>query len=159
MRKLVLLVFFGLLCSCELFTPAEEQTKNKVNEELLTIDWNDVDSYPLFADRCDENVSKQVQRGCFQTVILDYFSKALKNVQFQVDKDLNDTVYVHFLIDEHGFVSVTEIEENQAVLNEIKDFNTKISNQLNNLTTVRPALKRGIPVSLHFKLPIVLNTN
>ncbi|MEX0314763.1 MAG: hypothetical protein AB3N18_11340 [Allomuricauda sp.] len=158
MRKLILLSFLGLFASCELFTSKEEQTKNRVNEELLAIDWNDVDQYPLFDD-CDETVAKQVQQECFQTVILGYFSKALDSLQFQVDKDLNDTVYVHFIIDEHGFISVTEVEENQAVLNEIEDFNTKISNQLNDLTTVRPALKRGIPVSLRFKLPIVLNTN
>lgn len=158
MRKLIFFSLFGLFMSCELFTSKEEQTKKRVNEELLAIDWNDVDQYPLFDD-CDETVSKQIQRECFQTVILGYFSRGLDSLQFQVDTDLNDTVYVHFVIDEHGFISVTEIEENQAVLNEIKDFNSKISDQLNDLTTVSPALKRGIPVSLRFKLPIILNTD
>ncbi len=158
MRKLVVLSFFGLLASCELFMSKEDKTQEIVREELSTINWNDIEKYPLFDD-CDENASKQIQRECFQTVLLGYFSKALDSLEFQVDKDLNDTVYVHFEIDEHGFILVKDVEENQAVLNEIENFNTKISKQLNDLTTVKSAHKRGIPVSIRFRLPIVLNTN
>jgi hypothetical protein len=72
---------------------------------------------------------------------------------------LNDTVYVDFLIDEHGFISVLNVEEKTSVLNEIADFNAKITARLNDLTTVAPALKRGNPVSLRFRLPLLLNTN
>ena len=91
--------------------------------------------------------------------MMAYFSKAMDGLQFQVDNDLNDTTYIDFLIDEHGFITILNVEENTEILNEISDFNTKVSNRLNDLTTVAPALKRGIPVALKFRLPIVLNTN
>ncbi|WP_298929820.1 hypothetical protein [uncultured Allomuricauda sp.] len=158
MRKFLLISCLGLLASCELFMSKEDKTQKMVNEELLSIDWNDVDQYPLFED-CDETATKQAQRECFQSVMLNHFSKALEGLQFQVDKDLNDTMYIDFSIDEHGFISVLNVEENTAILNEISDFNAKISDRLNDLTTVAPALKRGIPVGLKFRLPIVLNTN
>lgn len=158
MRKLVLLIIFmGLFVSCELFESKEDKTQKLVNEELLAIDWNDVDQYPLFED-CDETASKDAQQECFQNVITEYFSEALSELKFEVRNDMNDTVYIDFLIDEHGFISVLNVEEKTAVLNEISDFNSKISEQLNDLTTVAPALKRGNPVSLRFRLPLVLNT-
>ncbi|UII77120.1 hypothetical protein LV716_04850 [Flagellimonas sp. HMM57] len=158
MRKFLVLCFFGLLASCELFTSKEDKTQEIVNKELLEIDWNDVDQYPLF-EKCDETATKQAQRDCFQSVMMEYFTKAMDGLQFQVERDLNDTTYIDFLIDEHGFITILNVEENTEILNEIGDFNTKVSNRLNDLTTVAPALKRGIPVALKFRLPIVLNTN
>ncbi|SDQ23214.1 hypothetical protein [Flagellimonas zhangzhouensis] len=159
MRKLWSITFFlGLLVSCELFESKEVKTQKLVNEELLAIDWNDVDQYPLFED-CDETADKEAQRECFQNVISEYFAEALAGLEFQVRNDLHDTVYIDFLIDEHGFISVLNVEEKTSVLNEISNFNDKISARLNDLTTVAPALKRGNPVGLRFRLPLVLNTN
>ena len=159
MQKLLFLFFlFGLFVSCELFESKEEKTQKLVNEELLAIDWNDVDQYPHF-DSCDETATKQAQRECFQRVMLDSFSNALDSLEFQVNHDLNDTVYIDFVIDEHGFISVLNVEEKTSVLNEITDFNTKVTELLNDLTTVAPALKRGNPVSLRFRLPLILNTH
>lgn len=159
MQKFVLLIILmGLFVSCELFESKEDKTQKLVNEELLSIDWNDVDQYPLFED-CDETASKEAQQECFQNLITEYFSEALAGLQFRVWNDMNDTVYVDFLIDEHGFISVLNVEEKTSVLNEISDFNNKVSERLNDLTTVAPALKRGNPVSLRFRLPLVLNTD
>ena len=50
------------------------------------------------------------------------------------------------------------MEEKNTVLNEISDFNLRVSERLNDLTTVAPALKQGNPVGLRFRLPLVLNT-
>ncbi len=158
MRKCLVVLCLTLLASCELFMSNEDKTKKKVNEELLGIDWNDVDNYPLFVDECDETAPKQIQKECFQSVMLASFAEALGDLQFQVKNDLNDTMYVDFEIDEHGFILVSNMEENVDILNEIKDFNTLLSERLNDLTTVKPAHKRGIPVSLRFRLPIVLKT-
>ena len=90
--------------------------------------------------------------------MLEQLSKALEGMEFEVNNDLNDTVLLDFLIDEHGFITVQSVEERSAVLQEIEDFNATISKRLNDLTTVAPALKRGVPVSIRFRLPVVLNT-
>lgn len=158
MRKICLVCCFGLLISCELFMTKEERAQKMVNEELLSIDWNDVDQYPLF-DVCDETAVKEAQRECFQNVMADYFSEALAGLSFEVEQDINDTLYIDFLIDEHGFISVLELGEGSTALGDIKDFKRKISRRLNDLTTVAPALKRGSPVSLRFRLPLLLNTD
>ncbi len=143
--------------SCDLFKSMEDRTEDMVHEKMSTIDLNEVDGYPYF-EACDENASKAVQRECFQTVMLSYFSKALDDLQFQVNKDLNDTIYVDFIIDEHGFITVREVEENSKVLGEIENFNELVTERLNEITTVSPAHKRGIDVGMRIRLPLVLNT-
>lgn len=158
MRKMCLLCCFGLLVSCELFMSKEEKAQKLVNEELLSIDWNDVDQYPLF-DVCDETAVKEAQRECFQNVMADYLSEVLADLEFEVEQDINDTVYIDFLIDEHGFISVLELDAMTASMKGIEDFDKKITERLNNLATVAPALKRGNPVSLRFRLPLLLNTD
>src|SRR5690606_22490442 len=158
MRKMCLLCCFGLLVSCELFMSKEEKAQKLVNEEILSIDRNDVDQYPLF-DVCDETAVKDAQRECFQNVMADYLSEVLADLEFQVEQEINDTVYIDFLIDEHGFISVLELDAKNIPIKGVEDFDKKITQRLNNLSTVAPALKRGTPVSLRFRLPLLLNTN
>ena len=157
MRKLIWISFLGLLAACELFVSKEEATQKLVEEELLQIDWDDVDQYPLF-DACREDLPKPEQRLCFENTMITQLSKALEGMEFVVDADLNDTIMVDFLIDEDGFIFVQNVEEKEAVLSEIKNFNSEVTRRLNDLTTVAPAINRGIPVSVRFRLPIVLNT-
>ncbi|MDC6367679.1 MULTISPECIES: hypothetical protein [Flavobacteriaceae] len=157
MRKFLFFSCFALFASCELFMSKEEQTQKLVNDELLAIDWNDVDQYPLF-DNCDETAPKQIQRECFENGMLRIAEQALDSLQFEVQNDLNDTVVIEFKVDEHGFITVEQIKDSPEILNEISNFNIQIKSRLKDLT-VAPALKRGNPVSLRFKLPIVINTN
>jgi hypothetical protein len=144
--------------SCNFFQSQEKQTEKLINEELLAIDWNDVDQYPLF-ENCDETATKNEQRICFQETMMSYFSTAFGDVEFEVDNDLNDTLYIDFLIDEHGFMTVLEIQEKDKLYGVLPNLKGEISERLNNLTTVAPALKRSTPVSVKFRLPLVLNTN
>ncbi|MEO1486070.1 MAG: hypothetical protein AAFU57_09990 [Bacteroidota bacterium] len=156
-RFFVLLLGISLT-SCDFFISQEKITEDLVEEELYQIDWNEVDQYPLF-DACRESLPKPEQRACFESTMLEQLSKALEGMTFEVDNDLNDTVLLDFKIDEHGFIRVQSVEERSAVLQEIEDFNATITKRLNDLTTVAPALKRGVPVSIQFRLPVVLNTN
>ncbi|MDT0620900.1 hypothetical protein [Croceitalea vernalis] len=157
MQKFLFLLMVVFLTSCELFQSKAVRTENKVQEDLLAIDWNDVDSYPLF-DTCDENAPKSTQRSCFQENMFNYFSSAFSDAQFEVDTDINETLHVDFKIDEHGFITILEIEENVKINELLPGFNAEISSRLNDLTTVAPALKQGNPVSMKFRLPLVLNT-
>ena len=160
MRKLLGLFILGLgLTSCELFMSTQEKTDKLVHDELNRVNWNEVDSFPLFVGECDELASKEVQQDCFQTTLMRYFSTAVADLQFQVDSELNDTIYVDFKVDEDGFILISNVEESTKVLNEIPNFNELISERLHDLTTVRAATYRGIPVEIRVRLPIVLNTH
>ncbi|PRX57551.1 hypothetical protein [Flagellimonas meridianipacifica] len=157
MRKLIWISFFGLLTACDFFVSKEEATQKLVEEKLLQIDWDDVDQYPLF-DACREDMLKPEQRACFEDTMMTQLNKALEDMEFEVKNDLNDTVLIDFLIDEHGFITIQNVEEKAKVLKEIENFNSEVTRRLNDLTTVAPAIKQGIPVSVRFRLPIILNT-
>lgn len=158
MRKLGILCLLCLVASCHWFSSKEAKTQKLVDEELGQIDWNDVDQYPLF-DNCDEYASKPEQRECFQNTLLSHFSKALQDFEFTLDKDLEDTIYVDFLVDKEGAITVLEIEENPVLQEQIPEFNDIIDKSLKNLPKVGPAIKRSMPVDAKFRIPIVLNTN
>ena len=157
MRKFLLFSSVALLASCELFMSKEDQTQKLVDDELLSIDWNDVDKYPLF-EACDEMAPKEIQRDCFQAEMVQIASQALDSLSFEVQNDLNDTIVIEFKVDEHGFITIEQIGDNSQVLEEIDGLNDQIRNKLKDLT-VAPAIKRGSPVSMRFRIPVILNTN
>ncbi len=146
------------MASCNWFASREAKTQKLVEAELQSIDWNDVDQYPLFDD-CDETVTKIIQRECFENTLLLHFSMTLQDFEFVLDKDVDDSIYVDFLVNKEGSVTVLDIEQNSAVQEQIPEFNGIITQSLKSLPRVEPALKRGIPVDAKFRIPIVLNTN
>ena len=61
---LMVLVLCGFI-SCDFFESKDKKTQKLVDQELLEIDFNDVDDYPLFDD-CDETATKEQQKSCFE---------------------------------------------------------------------------------------------
>ena len=135
-----------------------QKTQELVNKEMLAIDWNDVDNYPLF-ESCDESTSKTVQRECFESELLTHFSATLQEFEFVIDPGVDHTVFVDFLVDQDGKITVVNIGKDKRIDELMPEFNGVISQSLRNLPPLAPALKRGIPVSAKFRIPIVLNSN
>lgn len=158
MRKLMAIVVLCCCFSCDLFESKEKKTQKLINQEIGTIDWNDVDNYPLF-ENCDESTSKTVQRECFESELLTHFSATLQEFEFVIDPEVDHTVFVDFLIDREGKIIVVNIEKDKRIDGLMPEFNGVISQSLRNLPPLAPALKRGIPVSAKFRIPIVLNSN
>jgi hypothetical protein len=128
-----------------------------VEQQMQEIDWNQIDQYPLF-DNCDETAPKTAQKECFETTLLAHLSEMLKGFEFTLEGEVDDILFVDFLIDRDGSISLLEMEENMKVSNQIPEFENLIVQSLMDLPAVVPALKRGIPVSAKFRLPIVLKT-
>ena len=146
-----------LLSSCNLFTSTEEKTQRLVEKELQAINWNDVDQYPLFDD-CDETMSKSAQKECFENTLLLHFSMILQEFEFILDKDVEGVVYVDFLVEKEGKISVLNIDKNSIIQEQIPEFDGIISRSLKSLPALGPALKRGIPVNAKCRIPIILNS-
>lgn len=158
MRKLGIVCLLCLLASCEWFESKDSRTKKLVEAELQGIDWNDVDQYPLFAD-CDETAAKEAQKHCFEQTLLLHFSMTLQDFEFVLEEAVPDTIYVDFLVDRDGGISVLDIERDPEIQNQNPEFNGVVTQCLKSLPRVAPALKRGIPVSAKFRIPLVLNTH
>ena len=146
------------MTSCDWFDSKEARTQKLVEEELQEIDWNDVDQYPLFND-CDETAGKAEQRECFQNTLLLHFSMALQDFEFVANSDMDDSIYVDFLVDREGAIAILDIGNTGEIKEQLPDFDTIITQSLKSLPKIDPALKRGIPVNVKLRIPIVLNTN
>ena len=149
---------FCLFTSCDWFTSKEEKTQELVNEEMRNINFNEVDKYPLF-DNCDEMLDKTGQLDCFQNTLLEQYTGTLEDFEFQFVSDINTSIYVDFLVDYKGEISVLEVQRNQDIENQIPEFRSIITQSLKGLPPLSPALKRGVPVSSKFRIPIIVNSN
>jgi hypothetical protein len=147
-----------LLVSCEWFPSREARTRQLVEEEIRSINWNEVDQFPLF-EACDETAPRAEQRECFQNTLVMHLSMALQDFEFRTEGPLSDTLYVDFMVDNQGGVSVLSMEENEALSRENPEFERIVSGSLRSLPRLQPALKRGIPVATRFRIPLVISTH
>lgn len=158
MHRLTILIFLGLMTSCDLFVSKDKKTQELVNKELLEIDWNDVDSYPLF-ETCDENTTKTAQRECFENELLKHFAKTLNEFEFILERDIDPTVIVDFLVDKNGRITIVDIEKDSTINKQMPEFDGIIRQSLKRLPPLAPAIKRAVPVKAKFRIPIVLKSN
>lgn len=155
-RFLVVLLSFGL-ASCNFFESKEKRTQELINAELQQIDWNSIDSYPLFLE-CDETESKENQKQCFEQKLTTHFETTLNEFEFVIDSDSNPTVFVTFVIAVDGRINIITIDKDASIVKQMPEFDGVVSQSLKNIPAIAPALKRGIPVSTKFRIPIQLNT-
>lgn len=157
MRKLLTIFILCGLTSCSLFESKDEKTQKLVDNEMLQIDWSDVDDYPLFSD-CDETVSKALQKTCFEEKLLLHLSKDLQEFQLTSETEIKDVVFLDFKIENDGSITIVNIENKEIFGSQMEKFEAKVVSSLKSLPSIEPALKRGIPVSAKFRIPIFLNS-
>lgn len=146
------------LNACELFESRQARTQKLVDDEIRTINFNEVDQFPLF-DACDESVAKPEQQACFQNTLLLHLSMTLQDFEFRSEDRILDTVYIDFRIDNQGVISILSVGENQELAAQNPEFERIVTGSLRSLPRLQPALKRGIPVTTRFRLPLVLQTD
>jgi hypothetical protein len=126
-----------------------------VKEELETFNWNEVDEYPSF-DNCNTSDTKALRKQCFQTTLTNHITSQLALRKIVVTEDLNDTIEMSFFISEKGDLRILNIESNPKITSQIPEINTFLTESLNNLPQISPAIKRGQQVKTEFKIPIII---
>lgn len=146
------------LGSCEWFPSRQVRTQQIVDARMQTIDWNRLDQFPLFG-ACDELANRAEQQECFQNTLTLHLSMTLQDFEFRSESALHDTIYIDFLIDNKGGLSILSIGENQALAAENPEFENIVARSLRSLPRLEPALKEGVPVAAQFRIPLVLKTD
>jgi len=157
MRNFLMVLVLCGFTSCSLFESTEKKTQKLVEKELQEIDWSDVDDYPLFGD-CDELVSKPIQKKCFEEKLLLHLSADLQEFQLMSETEIKDVVFLDFKIENDGTITILNIENKEIFGSQMKKFEDRVAESLKSLPRIEPALKRGIPVSAKFRIPIFLNS-
>ncbi len=159
MRKTLIIIFCFLSISCEFnFQIDKKITVDEfINEELKSLNWNDVDQYPVF-ENCLEINNVKNKNNCFVETITSSFRENLKTNNLVLNRTLIDTVRMVLKVDKIGKISI----ENMTISdqnNKYKEVITKsFENTVSSLPKLYPAIKRGQEVDVIFNIPIIIST-
>jgi len=157
-KALLLLLLFIGVSSCQFFETEKISSKTFLEEEIKSINWNDVDQYPIFQN-CENKIEKTSQKSCFETTLINHLYQSIQSKKTIVSTDLNETIVIDFTVNEKGILSVSNIKMDSILQNQLPLLENKIIQGLDSLQPIAPAYKRGIPVRTTFKLPIVIKTD
>ena len=159
MRKTLIIIFCFLSISCEFdFQIDKKITVDEfITEELKSLNWNDVDQYPVF-ENCLEINNVKNKNNCFVETITNSFRENLKTNNLVLNRTLIDTVRMVLKVDKIGKISI----ENMTISdqnNKYKEVITKsFENTVSSLPKLYPAIKRGQEVDVIFNIPIIVST-
>ncbi|WP_310994307.1 hypothetical protein [Aequorivita marina] len=147
-----------LATSCQFFETEKVSSEEIYNQELQTIDWSNVDSYPSFTN-CENAIEKSKQKECFINTISTQLYKSISNESMVAARDVYDTVKVNFEVSSHGELSIRKIKMDTLLQKEFPHLKQWLLQSVDSLQPVAPAYKRGIPVKTQFTLPVIIKTN
>lgn len=151
-------VFLVLATSCQYFETEKVSTETFYEEELKTINWNDVDQYPVFK-ACDSLQLKEAQKACFEKTLATHLCKTISSKHIIAMQSIfGDTVQLQMAVSKRGELSVENMEMDSVVQQEFPELQNWLLQSIDSIKIVAPAYKRGIPVATKFTLPIVFNT-
>lgn len=153
-KKYFFLLSLLFLSSCSFFAKKEEQHLSKMD---TIIDYTSVDIYPLFLN-CKELEEKNEQKHCFELEMSKKIYEALKLHSFEKNTDIQDTVWVKLIITKKGFITIEQIASNTLKKQKTRKIDSLLRLHLGKSTPLQPAVKRGIPVTTLFKIPIIYST-
>lgn len=152
-----LFISFGF-SSCQFFETEKISSETIIENEIKSINWNDVDSYPIFKE-CEGVSGKLETKSCFETTLSKHLYQSIQSDSMVVSTDLNQRVLINFQINEKGNLSVSEIEIDSILQAQIPLLKNNILSGLDSIQPIAPAYKRGIPVKTSFQLPLVIRTD
>ncbi|MEZ4793332.1 MAG: hypothetical protein R2783_07695 [Gelidibacter sp.] len=153
MKRIIFISILSILTSCDYFNKKKIDTETIVEEELKSINWNDVDEYPTFSI-CDSTDNKKT---CFEDVLRNRLNENLSKQDIVVTEDVSDTILLKIHIDNKGNFSIKNIVSNDVTKSQIPKLDSLLRHSFDSLPQIYPAIKRGQQVATEFNLPIVVN--
>lgn len=153
LRLLFGILFVSFCTSCDFISPGNATYQNLTISET-EVDYAVVDVYPLFrvCNGCDTNTKQNL---CFESVLVNSLEKTLNKNKIDINTLILDTVFVDILVDRKSKISFIKINASPKILQAIPNLDSILNSGLNELPEIiQPALKRGIPVDIQFRLPV-----
>jgi len=129
-----------------------------LEEELQTFNWNEVDEYPTFSV-CDFNSTKQEKKACFVQTLTVFITNYLQKDAIIVTQDIHDTINLNFKVTATGDLILLDTKIDSLTHNEIPKIKQLLTESLDSLPKIFPAIKRGQLVTTEFTLPIIVSVN
>ena len=151
-RVFLLLLGFFLCISCDKFS----FTKRNHMQALDTlVDFSLVDTFPSFKN-CDSIFDTAQKSDCFRKTIHFKIGKELEKYAFTIKDSISETVFVNLRISSKGNVFLEEVQSSEYCKTQLPELDSLLLLSIQNLPTMYPAIKRGIPVTTRYRLPILI---
>jgi hypothetical protein len=161
LRQIIAIFIFLFFTSCDLFSP---DTSMPQDQEIFSteVDYNTVDVYPLFR-ACNNCDAYEKQNLCFENVLVNNLEKALNKNEVVARKDVSSAadgfgpVFIDLLVSKTGKISITNIDTSAEIRASVPGIDSILKKGVEKLPVIiQPALKRGIPVEVQYRLQINL---
>lgn len=141
------------LASCSYFERWSKKEDIPIIDTI--IDFNSVDAFPLFPN-CKDIPAREKQQICFQMEMAQHIYTSLKAYDLNTRETVEDTVLVQLKVNASGKTTLSNIRIQEKTKHLLPNFDSIVRVSLDNLPELKPAIKRNIPVTTEFTLPIVL---
>jgi hypothetical protein len=157
MKYAFFLILSLSLSSCQFFKTEKISSETFYEEEVKTMNWNEVDTYPIF-DNCNAITEKEAGKECFFNTIKTEILYTLQQRNLIVHREVHEKLMVHIEVSENGVLLINTVEMDSLTKANFPNLEMWIKGSVYGLVPPLPALKRGIPVKTKFMLPVVLRT-
>jgi len=158
MKYSIFLLCTVIFCtSCQFFETEKISSETFYEEELKTIEWNEIDQYPAFSS-CKDLTEKIEQRDCFVNTLSSTFYQSIQEQKWTIMKTIHDTILLDISVTNKGMIQINKIEIDSLLGTHFPKMDEVLHNSIDSITLEAPAYKRGIPVNTRFTLPIALNS-
>ena len=119
----------------------------------MDLDYSSVDVSPSFRV-CDSLIEKDKKDTCFRTTLRQEIFSSLAKQVIQVPQSVDETIEVAITIQSNKEVKLTSIKSSDSLMAIVPSLKAILKKSVEELPAVYPAIKRGIPVTTVYKLPI-----
>ena len=154
-QKVALVALLSITAvSCQYFDKQVPSKDELLEKELKSINWQEVDEFPT-VDACDSITDKILRRQCFLDFLVINIQQRLNAEPLKVIYPNLDTIQMKVTIFPDAHVEFEPRLTDSLVYGKAT-VDSILQARLTNFPSVKPALKRDIPVKTQFVLPVVL---
>lgn len=157
MKYILLLVIVFTASSCQFFETQKISSDTFYEEEIKTIDWSEVDTYPQFIS-CTGFTEKEATKQCFINTLNNEILAFISPQKLISRQEINTKIVLHINVSETGKLGLETIAMDSIITKQFPGLKSTFQKVFDSIPPSLPALKRGIPVKTKFSLPVILKT-
>ena len=150
LRIFSLLLLFLLITSCDKLSFLKSE---KIQALDTIVNFSSVDTSPSFKE-CDSIIDKHQKSNCFRTTIHQKIGAELQKHQFIIKDSISEIVFVDLLINSKGKIVFEALASSEEMRIQLPQLDSVLRISVDKIPNVYAAIKRGIPVTTKYRLPI-----
>lgn len=150
MRYFIYICLLLSFVSCDYFSFEKNENLEKID---MDIDFTSVDVSPSFKV-CDTLIDKSKKTNCFRKTMRQEIYKSLTKHSIKLTHSIDETIEVVITIQSNKEVKLTSINSSDSLMAILPSLEDILKKSVEELPAIYPAIKRGIPVTTVYKLPI-----